>query len=101
MNMMSIGFSILSSLVQVKRQDRLHSGLLEVTETQQGVFVTWDRTKEISDHVRNRNIERNSNKVIINDQGNVAMCVGSPPSADWAVIADNLQDPTTPIGQIY
>jgi len=92
--------SIPGVLVQVKRQDRLHSGLLEVTETQQGVFVTWDRTKEISDDVRNRNIERNSNKVIINDQGNVAMCVGSPPSADWAVIADNLQDPTTPIGRV-
>ena len=29
------------------------------------------------------------------------MCVGSPPSADWAVIADNLQpEPSTPIGRV-
>ena len=38
-------------------------------------------------------------KIIINDQGNVAFCVGSPPSNDWAVIADNSQQPATPIGE--
>ena len=79
-------------LVQARRQDRLHSGTLEITDTQQGTFITWDRDKEEETVVTGRE------KVMINDQGGVAMCVGSPPSADWAVIAEHLQEPTTPIG---
>ena len=35
---------------------------------------------------------------MINDHGNVAFCVGSPPSADWAVIADG--DPATPLSGV-
>ena len=37
--------------------------------------------------------------VMINDQGSVAFCVGSPPSADWAVIADSV-DPGTPLSRV-
>ena len=35
-------------------------------------------------------------------QGHVAMCVGSPPSADWAVISDNSssREPATPISRV-
>ena len=91
-------------LVQARRLDKLHAGVLEVVETQgQGVFITWDRSvvqQQEEEDIRNKNTGGNAGtgKVMINDQGHVAVCVGSPPSADW-VIADNLQEPTTPIGQ--
>ena len=100
-------------LVQARRQDRLHPGVLEVVETPgQGVFITWERDTE----------ERDNGRVMINDQvsstvpspphaspcvaqqGQVAMCVGSPPSADWAVIADHAPPPgsacDTPIARV-
>ena len=32
-------------LVQARRQDRIHSGTLELTDTAQGVFVTWERAE--------------------------------------------------------
>ena len=100
-------FSRKGVLVQAKKEDRLHSGTLQVSESKQGTFVTWERDTEpvnpdktcerlgVSDAG-----EEGRKKVMINDQGNVAFCVGSPPSADWAVIADNIHQPTTPIGQL-
>ena len=60
-------FSRPGVLVQTKRQDRLHVGTLEVTDTDHGVFVTWDR--DTSEDVKNSNHQvTNNNKVMINDQ---------------------------------
>ena len=111
-------FSRHGVIVQAKREDRLHSGTLQITETKQGTFVTWERDtnpvtdskkenkEEISESARvevggggGERGDGDRKKVMINDQGNVAFCVGSPPSNDWAVIADNLQQPATPIGE--
>ena len=105
-------FSRHGVIVQAQREDRLHSGTLQITETKQGTFVTWERdTNPVTD---SRGIKEKASesvgvedgggggdckKVMINDQGTVAFCVGSPPSNDWAVIADNSQQPTTPIGE--
>ena len=36
-------FSRHGVIVQAKREDRLHSGTLQITETKQGTFITWDR----------------------------------------------------------
>ena len=102
-------------LVQARRLDRLHAGGLEVVETQgQGVFITWERDTE----ERREETEGNNGRVMINDQvrstaacqlaphgvsqqGQVAMCVGSPPSADWAVISDQAPAPcVTPIARV-
>jgi len=112
-------FSRHGVIVQAKREDRLHSGTLQITETKQGTFVTWERDtnpvtdskkenkEEISESARvevggggGEGGDGDRKKVMINDQGNVAFCVGSPPSNDWAVIADNLQQPATPIGRV-
>ena len=104
-------------LVQARRQDRLHAGVLEVVETQgQGVFITWERDTEEREEA-----EGSNGRVMINDQvrstaacqlaphdvsqqGQVAMCVGSPPSADWAVISDQAPAPcvtsVTPIARV-
>ena len=108
-------------LVQARRLDRLHAGVLEVVETQgQGVFITWERDTE---ERREEEESNNGNgRVMINDQvrstaacqlaphgvsqqGQVAMCVGSPPSADWAVISDQAPAPgggpcVTPIARV-
>ena len=102
-----IVFSRTGVLVQAKKEDRLHSGTLQVSESKQGTFITWERLTEAVSQEKTGDsagagVEREEErkKVMINDQGNVAFCVGSPPSADWAVIADNLHQPTTPIGQL-
>ena len=103
-------FSRNGVIVQAKREDRLHSGTLQITETKQGTFVTWERdSNTVTEHKENKEkISETAGvdvgggdqrKIIINDQGNVAFCVGSPPSNDWAVIADNSQQPATPIGE--
>ena len=103
-------FSRHGVIVQAKREDRLHSGTLEITESKQGTFVTWERdtnpvtdSREIKEKTSQSGGEEvgggDRKKIMINDQGNVAFCVGSPPSNDWAVIADNSQQPTTPIGE--
>merc|ERR1719334_1271000 len=34
-------------IVQAKREDRLHSGRLKVTDTSHGVFLTWDLEQSI------------------------------------------------------
>ena len=58
-------------LVQARRQDRLHAGVLEVVETQgQGVFITWER-----------DTEGTSERVIINDQVRVIIIVTCPLSS--------------------
>ena len=73
----------------------MHSGLLQVSETKHGAFITWDRAGEpgpVADRGRT---------VVINDAGRVELCVGSPPSADWAVIAESQQgEPVTPLGRV-
>ena len=73
----------------------MHSGLLQVSETKHGAFITWDRAGEPGPGAgRGRT-------VVINDAGRVELCVGSPPSADWAVIAESQQgDPATPLGRV-
>ena len=81
-------------LVQARRQDRIHSGTLELTDTAQGVFVTWERAEGGAE------VAPQQEKVIINDQGAVATCVGSPPSADWAVVSESLQEPSTPLARV-
>ena len=94
-------------IVQAKKEDRLHSGTLQISESKQGSFITWERDSRVVSGDKTDNQINGTNgaedtgtrKVIVNDQGNVAFCVGSPPSADWAVIADNIQQPTTPIGE--
>ena len=51
-------------LVQARRQDRLHSGALEVVETRgQGVFITWER-----DTGAGETETSGQGRVIINDQ---------------------------------
>lgn len=107
-------------LVQARRQDRLHSGVLEVVETRgQGVFITWERDTEerqetessnviINDQVRSSVTQCHdvTHHCLLSQQGQVAMCVGSPPSADWAVIADHApppgacDTPITPIARV-
>jgi len=92
-------------IVQAKKEDRLHSGSLQITETKHGAFVTWDRdTVQQSLAVESEENQTNgknghAKNVMINDHGSVAFCVGSPPSADWAVIADNI-DPGTPLSRV-
>jgi len=71
-------------IVQAKKEDRLHSGLLQITETKHGSFITWDR-----DLVQ---------QSLGLDQEH-AQSNGSPPSADWAVIADN-NEPGTPLSRV-
>ena len=100
-------FSRHGVIVQAKREDRLHSGTLQITETKQGTFLTWERDSnpvaEKEKISESNGVEAGAGddrrKIMINDQGNVAFCVGSPPSNDWAVIADNSQQPATPIGE--
>eukprot|EP00092_Neocalanus_flemingeri_P044554 GFUD01049458.1.p1 GENE.GFUD01049458.1~~GFUD01049458.1.p1 ORF type:complete len:754 (+),score=195.23 GFUD01049458.1:104-2365(+) len=87
-------------IVQAKKEDRLHSGNLQITETKHGAFVTWDldtpaqQTLSVEPDPRPAN-EQNGQT----DRSSVTFCVGSPPSADWAVIADNA-DPGTPLGRV-
>jgi len=93
-------------IVQAKKEDRLHSGQLQITETKHGAFITWDLdlplqkalSGEKEKTVNGTNGHAATN-VMINDQGSVAFCVGSPPSADWAVIADGV-DPGTPLSRV-
>lgn len=112
-------FSRHGVIVQAKREDRLHSGTLQITETKQGTFVTWERdANPVTDSQGSKEKISESGgvevggggegggggggdrkKIMINDQGTVAFCVGSPPPNDWAVIADNSQQPATPIGE--
>ena len=61
-------FSRPGVLVQTKRQDRLHGGTLEVTDTDHGVFVTWDRDTTSEDVKNSNHHVTNNNKVMINDQ---------------------------------
>lgn len=94
-------------IVQAKKEDRLHSGNLQITETKHGAFVTWDLDLPVQQNLtveQGPTIENGKNghagtNVMINDQGSVAFCVGSPPSADWAVIADSV-DPGTPLSRV-
>ena len=103
-------FSRHGVIVQAMREDRLHCGTLQITETKQGTFVTWERdTNPVTESRESKEKIPESpglevgggdrRKIMINDQGNVAFCVGSPPSNDWAVIADSTQQPATPIGE--
>jgi len=97
-------------IVQAKKEDRLHSGRLEITETNHGVFITWDLDTAVQQKLSVEKEEPKPNgmtkpglggagtNVMINDHGAVAFCVGSPPSADWAVIADG--DPGTPLSRV-
>lgn len=97
-------------IVQAKKEDRLHSGRLEITETKHGVFITWDLDTAVQQKLSVENEEPKPNgmtkpglggagtNVMINDHGAVAFCVGSPPSADWAVIADS--EPGTPLSRV-
>jgi len=71
-------------IVQAKKEDRLHSGNLQITETKHGSFITWDR-----DLVQ---------QSLGLDQEH-AQANGSPPSADWAVIADNVES-GTPLSRV-
>jgi len=97
-------------IVQAKKEDRLHSGNLQITETKHGAFITWERdtvqqglsmeTEIPTPNGRNGHQPNTQpTNVMINDHGSVAFCVGSPPSADWAVIADSV-DPGTPLGRV-
>jgi len=92
-------------IVQAKKEDRLHSGRLEITETKHGVFLTWDLDQSVQQKLslekekpKPGGLSNGANNIMINDHGNVAFCVGSPPSADWAVIAEG--DPATPLSRV-
>eukprot|EP00092_Neocalanus_flemingeri_P004735 GFUD01005100.1.p1 GENE.GFUD01005100.1~~GFUD01005100.1.p1 ORF type:complete len:747 (+),score=206.78 GFUD01005100.1:80-2320(+) len=93
-------------IVQAQKEDQLHSGILQLTETKQGVFLTWERDTPVQQTLsveegpsQAEGKDGQARNVMINDQGSVAFCVGSPPSADWAVIAENV-DPGTPLGRV-
>eukprot|EP00092_Neocalanus_flemingeri_P010989 GFUD01011832.1.p1 GENE.GFUD01011832.1~~GFUD01011832.1.p1 ORF type:complete len:749 (+),score=210.13 GFUD01011832.1:88-2334(+) len=93
-------------IVQAQKEDQLHSGILQLTEAKQGVFLTWERDTPVQQTLsveegpsQAEGKDGQATNVMINDQGSVAFCVGSPPSADWAVIAENV-DPGTPLGRV-
>ena len=77
-------------IVQAKREDRLHSGTLRVTETQHGAFLTWDLDLPIQQSVEvsgrgdkgggGRPGQENGGEPCIDDFGVPKFCVGSPPS---------------------
>jgi len=100
-------FSRNGVIVQAKKEDRLHSGHLQITETKYGAFITWDLDLPIQQSItvdtcskpNNQLNGQTNNNVMINDHGSVAFCVGSPPSAEWAVIAEGV-DPETPLSKV-
>jgi len=99
-------------LVQAKKEERLHSGTLQIIETKHGAFITWDIETCIQQNGAVSSGENNgsitceyskrseiTNSKIKKDQGPSQFCVGSPPPADWAVIA-NRNDHGTPISRV-
>ena len=43
----NITYSLPGVIVQSPKEDQLHSGLLKITETSHGVFITWDKDTEV------------------------------------------------------
>jgi len=80
-------------IVQAKKEDRLHSGTLRVIETKQGAFVTWDLDLPVQQSIKVSGDgcpkEGQQEKAAINDYGVPSYTVGSPPTSDWAVVADS------------
>jgi len=61
-------------LIQATKEDVLHTGVLKVTETKHGVYITWNKQEH--------------------KQLESQFSVGSPPdSSEWAVIARNAATP--------
>jgi len=96
-------------IVQAKREDRLHSGRLKVTDTSHGVFLTWDLELSIQQSAsmvtpekvagRGRAVSGRT-ETSLDDYGIPRDCVvGSPPSSDWAVVSENNGD-STPLHRV-
>lgn len=85
-------------IVQASKEDRLHSGCLTVSETNNGSFITWDRDLPVQQSLSVSSAPVNSQQqvtltdygtVVVQENGTVlpTFSVGSPPSSEWAVIA--------------
>ena len=90
---------------QAKKEDRLHSGDLQITGTKHGSFITWDRDLVQQslgldqEHAQANDEHGHQTNVMINDQDSVAFYVRAPPSPDWAVTADNVKS-GTPLSRV-